>query len=71
MTAENGSNSTPSAVQFPPVPLLSGTRVSSAGDPSTVVAAAVTLHLLNGETTTVPLEYRFGGWWVPDDFMDL
>jgi hypothetical protein len=54
-------------INFPPIPLLSGDAFSSNDTTHTISTAEVVLTAPDGTTMRVPLEYRFGGWWLPAD----
>lgn len=54
--------------RFPPLPLLSGNVIEDTDHTMRPIAhVEVVITCVDGTTSTIRLEERFGGWWPPAD----
>lgn len=54
------------AINFPPLPIFSGTVLATGGEGRHITNATVTLTCADGTIHTVDLVQAWGGYWHPD-----
>lgn len=58
----------PTFAQIPPIPLVSGDTFRTDDEAAhPIESITVTITGTDGASQQINLEYRFGGWWVPED----
>lgn len=54
------------SIAIPPIPLVSGDRFTTEdGATHAIAAVTLTIQTEDGTVNAIPLNFRFGGWWVP------